>query len=178
MSVHVGLLTVEEFLKLPEPQEGYTELHHGEVVVMPPPKRGHQRIQRRILALLTKLAGKDGIAETEIAFRPLPEHEVWVADVGFVSAKRDQATADDEYLKGSPNLVVEVLSPSNTVDEISEKMSLCMDTGCSSFWVVDPKRKRVSVTEGDVTRHYGPSATAAISCELLTGQIQVREIFE
>ena len=43
MSLHTALLSVEEFLKLPEPQEGHIELHHGEVVVMPPPKKGHHK---------------------------------------------------------------------------------------------------------------------------------------
>ncbi len=176
MSVHTGLLTVGEFLKLPEPKEGHLELHHGEVVVMPPPKRGHQRIQRRVLALLTELAGKAGVAETEMAFRPTPEHEVWVADIGYVKLDRDQATADDEYLTGSPNLVVEVLSPSNTVDEINEEISLCMTTGCPSFWVVDPKRQLVSVTEGNVTKHFRASDT--ISCSVFPREIPVRDIFE
>jgi hypothetical protein len=49
MSVsQTGLLTVDEFLKLPEPKEGRLELHHGEVVQIPPPKKGHQRIQNRL----------------------------------------------------------------------------------------------------------------------------------
>ncbi len=47
-ALQTGLLTVEEFLKLPEPKEGHTELHHGAVVEMPPPKKGHQRIQNRL----------------------------------------------------------------------------------------------------------------------------------
>ena len=111
MSVHTGLLTVEEFQNLAVPKEGHIELHHGEVTFLPPAKRGHQRIQRRILALLTGLAGKEGVVETEMAFRPAPEHEVWMADVGYIKLDRDQATADDEYLTDSPNLVVEVLSP-------------------------------------------------------------------
>lgn len=176
MGARTGLLTVDEFLKLPEPKEGHAELHHGELVVMPPPKRGHQRIQRRILAMLTKLAGNNGIAEMEMAFRPSPEHEVWVADVGYVNLEREQATADGEYLEGAPDLVVEVLSPGNTVDEINEKMALCMDSGCLSFWVVDPKRMLVSVSEGDITKHY--RSGAAISCELLIGPVNVEEIFE
>jgi len=176
MSVHTGLLTVEEFLKLPEPREGHLELHHGEVVVMPPPKKGHQKIQDRLQMLLKPLVGEKSVVRVEMAFRPAPEHEVWQADVGCVSLERDDATGDDEYLMGSPELVVEVLSPSNTMHEINEKMSLCMDNGCVSFWVVDLKRKQVSVTEGDVTKHCGPSA--AISCSVFTGQIQVREIFE
>ena len=142
---------------------------------MPPPKRGQQRIQRRILALLTESAGKGVVAETEMAFRPAPEHEVWVADIGYVKLSRDQNTADDEYLTGAPDLVIEVLSPSNTVDEIAEKIDICMANGCLSFWVVDPKRKVVSVTEGDVTRQYRESAT--IPLPELEGTISVESIF-
>jgi Uma2 family endonuclease len=82
----------------------------------------------------------------------------------------------DAYLMGAPDLVVEVLSPSNTVDEINDKMALCLENGCSSFWVVDPKRKRVSVTEGDVTRHYGPSAQ--VECAILGASFPVGELFD
>jgi len=176
MSVHAGLLTVAEFLKLPAPEEGRLELHHGEVVVMPPPKKGHQKIQDRALVLLKPLVAGKYVVRGEMAFRPAPEHEVWQADVGCVSLERDDATADDEYLMGSPELVVEVLSPSNTVDEINERMSICLDNGCLSFWVLDPKRKRVSVTEGNITRHY--AETGEIACSILAGEIRVRDIFE
>jgi len=176
MSVQAGLMTVGEYLKLPPPKEGHYELHHGEVVLVPPPKWGHQRIQDRIQTLLKRLAGDTGVARMEMAFRPTPEHEVWLADVGFVRAERAESVGEDEYLAGAPDLVVEVLSPSNTVDEINDKMSLCLGNGCSSFWVIDPKRKRLSVTEGDVTRHYG--ASASVTCGLVGGPVQVRDIFE
>ena len=90
--------------------------------------------------------------------------------------QREDATADNEYLDGAPELVVEVLSPSNTVDEINDRMSTCMAAGCISFWVIDPKRKRVSVTEGNITRHY--SETEVISCSIFEGQIPVCDLFE
>ena len=143
---------------------------------MPPPKKGHQRTQHRIQRLLNPLVADRYVVHMEMAFRPSPEYEVWVADVGCVSLERDDATGDDEYLMGSPELVVEVLSPSNTMDEINDKMAICMDNGCVSFWVVDPKRKRVSVTEGNITRHYGEGE--AISCSIFTSEIRVRDIFE
>jgi Uma2 family endonuclease len=176
MSVQAGFVTVEEYLKLPEPKQGHTELHHGEVVLISPPKRGHQRLQHQIEMLLKRLVGETGVVWMEMAFRPASEYEVWQADVGYVSRERDAATGDDEYLAGFPDLVVEVLSPSNTVDEINEKMAVCLDNGCVTVWVVDPKRKRVLVTEGNVTKHYGP--LEAISCNAFSGEIQVREIFE
>jgi Uma2 family endonuclease len=177
MSVHTGLITVEEYLKLPDPKEGRTELHHGEVIVMPPPKNGHQDDQDRIQMLLKRLAGREYVVRMEMAFRPTPEYELWVADVGCISSERHKNTPKDQYIMGAPELVVEVLSPSNRMYQINDKMSICLNNGCKSFWVVDQKRKTVSVTEGNVTRHYGVSDT--ISCSLFSGQqISVRAIFE
>jgi Uma2 family endonuclease len=143
---------------------------------MPPPKEGHHRIQRRIRKLLEVLAGGKGAVDSEFAFRPAGEYEVWVADVAFVTSERDARTGDDEYLAGAPDLVVEVLSPGNTAYEINDKMSVCLDNGCLSFWVVDPKNKRVSVTEGAVTRHYG--VTASFTCDVPGATISVGGIFE
>jgi Uma2 family endonuclease len=176
MSVQTGLITVEEFLQLPDPKEGHTELHHGEVVTVPPPKNGHQEKQDRILMLLKRLAGGMYVVRMEMAFRPKPEYEVWQADVGCISLQRHAATPSDDYIMGAPDLVVEVLSPSNTAEEINDRMAICLENGCVSFWVVDQKRQRVSVTEGKQTRHYDLSD--AITCSLFHGEIPVREIFD
>jgi Uma2 family endonuclease len=176
MSTQAVPVTVEEFLKLPDPKEGHYELHHGEVVLVPPPKRGHHRIQSRIRGLLERIAGDRGIVEIEWAFLPGPAHEFWVADVAFVTAERDADTGDDEYLAGAPDIVAEVLSPANTADEMNEKTAVCLVNGCRSFWVADPKRKRLSVTEGDTTRHYG--VDASFHCDVLGATVSVREIFE
>jgi Uma2 family endonuclease len=176
MAVETALVTVDDFLRLQPPKAGHYELHHGEIILMTAPKWGHQRIQDRVAALLRSRAGDRAYVTKEMSFRPAPEYEVWEADVGLALAERANEVADDEYLMGAPDLAVEVLSPSNTVDEITEKMSICMANGCLSFWVVDPKRKRVSVTEGDVTNHYGVSASSP--CSLLGTSVRVEEIFE
>jgi Uma2 family endonuclease len=177
MSVHTALLSVEEFLKLPEPQEGHIELHHGEVVVMPPPKRGHQRIQDRIMMLLKRLVGNTRVVQMEMAFRPTPEHEVWQADVACVSVERDAATGDDEYLMGSPELVVEVLSSSNTMDEILERQDICLANGCVSFWTVDPKRQIVMVTTPDRRTVVFDRQSLVPLPEPLKGSIEIAKVF-
>jgi Uma2 family endonuclease len=176
MAVETALVTVEEFVRLEPPRAGHYELHHGEIIHMTAPKWGHQRIQDRIAALLRSAAGDRAYVTKEMSFRPAPEYEVWEADVGLTLMERANEVADDEYLMGAPDLAVEVLSPSNTVDEITEKMSVCMANGWVSFWIVDPKRKRVSVTEGDVTKHYG--VPASIWCSLLEADVGVEEIFK
>jgi Uma2 family endonuclease len=141
MGATTALVTVSEFLRIPEPAAGHYELHHGEVIHIAPPKSGHQRMQEHLRKILSRMIGDRGVVRVEMAFQPAPEYEVWIADVGVVSKNRDEQTPDNEYLQGAPDLVVEVLSPSNTVEEISDKMHVCLEHGCSSFWLVDTTRK-------------------------------------
>jgi Uma2 family endonuclease len=49
--------------------------------------------------------------------------------------------------EGAPDLAVEVLSPSNRAGAIRDKVADYLAAGCSLVWVVDPRRRRVSVHE-------------------------------
>ncbi len=99
-------------------------------------------------------SGRYGIVETELPFRALPENDLRVADVAFVTHERWREAGDDD-LFGAPDLTIEVLSPSNTASEIYEKIALCIENGCREFWVVDPRLRQVKVSTPDgLTRTY------------------------
>lgn len=170
----MGSVTFDEFSSLPDPPSGHLELHHGQVILVPSRKHHHAEIRQALLELLLPFTRGKGFLTNEFPFRA-PGHEAWQADVGFVHEDRRAGIAD--YLMGAPDLVIEVLSPSNTVDEINDKMDICMANGCRSFWVVDPKRRLVSVTEGDVTRQYRAAASILLP-EPLEGTIPVAAIFD
>ena len=104
-----------------------------------------------------------------------PEYQVWRADVAVLRLERTTRIGGDEYLQGAPDLVVEVLSPSNTAQEINDKIAVCLENGCASFWVVDDRRKQVTVTEGDITKRYAQATT--IPSDVLGGSIRVEDIF-
>jgi Uma2 family endonuclease len=145
-----ALMTVEEFRKLPEDSGGvYHELRHGEVVAVTRPKFRHYRIQSRLRDLLKATSPTGSLAEYEFAFRALPEHELRVADVAFVTAERAALIEPDGYLHGPPELVIDVLSPSNTAAELYEKETLCLRNGAQQFWIVDPDRRQVKVATPD-----------------------------
>src|SRR5689334_19818504 len=114
MHVAEQLVTVEEYAKLPKPADGWYELRNGEVVKMTYPKVKHRRIQNRIAHLWEAALGASGTIWTEFPFRPEPEHQLWAADVGFASLGRIGPEDDESYFRGAPDLVAEVLSPSNT----------------------------------------------------------------
>ena len=50
------------------------------------------------------------------------------------------------YLAGTPELVIEIRSPSNTKSQIREDAALCLANGCEQFWVVAYNKKTVTVT--------------------------------
>lgn len=144
------LMTVEEFQKLPE-DSGlvYHELRHGEIVAVTRPKLKHIKVQKRLERLLETASGGAGVAVMELSFRPLAEHELRVADVAYVSIERWSRADPEGDFMGAPELVIEVLSPSNTAAEIYDKEKLCLENGAKEFWVVDPDRRQVKVSTPD-----------------------------
>ena len=139
------LMTFAEFETLPE-QELRQELRHGEPVNVAPPKHGHYLIQHRLRRLLEALAAGAGEVGTEFGFR-VGEYEYRIADVGFLSKSRWDRIPVQGYLEGAPELVIEILSPSNTAAEIQDKKEICLENGTVEFWVVDPKRQQVKVSD-------------------------------
>jgi Uma2 family endonuclease len=136
----------------------------------------HTRIQRELVLRLTRYC-QGFCATTEVPFRPFPEHELWVADVAMVTEQRWRATPRRAWLSGSPELVAEVLSPSNTVQEINDKRRTCLQSGCKEFWVLDPKLETIEVSTPD-----GQSRTYAAGDEIpldrfASGKLTVAEVF-
>jgi Uma2 family endonuclease len=150
MAAVTHLMTVEAFRKLPEDHGSvYHELRHGELVPVTRPKLKHHLIQDRLVELLKPVAQSAGHVSMEFAFRALPEHELRVADVAFVRRERLDNTDPNDNLHGAPEIVIEVLSPSNTAAEIYDKEKLCLENGAQEFWVVDPDRRQVKVSTPD-----------------------------
>jgi Uma2 family endonuclease len=142
-------MTVEEFAALPETGPFHSELHNGELVQVPVPNHEHYCIQRRVRRLLEAAAGESGVVDTELAFRALPEYEYRIADVAYVSQERWDQIDPESNLRGAPDLVIEVLSPSNTAAEMAEKEKLCLENGSKEFWVLYPKLRQVKVSTPD-----------------------------
>ena|SRR5689334_8799671 len=177
MGTTTGLITVEELRQMPDPPGARYELHHGELVAVTFPKRRHNDIEHRLYDLLKPLAAT-GTVRIEFAFRPLPEYEFWSADVAFISRDRWDASDPDDNLHGSPELVIEVLSPSNTASEMLDRKQMCLSTGAIEFWAVDPKRQVVEVSSRTGrARFYG--AGESITSDVFPGaSIPVDSIFE
>lgn len=170
------LMTVQQYRELPQREDIIRELHWGQVVALTRPKMKHAKLQSRLVRLLRPKAEHLGVVESEVAFRALPEYDLRGADAAFISHERWDKTDDDDNLRGSPELVIEVLSPSNTKQEMRENAALYLSTGSEEFWIADPKQRNVTVMrrEGGA-RVYDMGQS--IQLALFGGELSVSDIF-
>jgi len=72
-------------------------------------------------------------------------------DVSFVSAARlkQLLPTPEQFLQGAPDFVVEVLSPSDRMAQVSRKLQHYFDHGTRLAWLVNPKRQQVHIYTPD-----------------------------
>ena len=142
----ISTLTVTEFMNLPRHAGVRQELHHGKLFETALVKSLHTKMQDAFVEALNEVLDPAYKAIKEFPFRPLPEFEAWVADVAIVEKARWEATPEDDYFAGTPLLVIEILSPSNTASEMLDREQTCLSSGAIEFWLLDPKRRTVRTT--------------------------------
>lgn len=67
----------------------------------------------------------------------------------------DRSRLDDKGCKGSPDLIVEVLSPATARKDLKEKLSLYEKVGVREYWIVDPAVNTVMVFRQTDEQRFG-----------------------
>lgn len=146
-------MTTVELLALPE--DGMDRwLVRGQLREKPMTVRN--RFHSKIMATLSRHIGN------WLAEQPLPHGDVLVGEAGvrllgdpdstfgvdivYISADMaNRQTDKTTLLDGVPILAVEILSPSDTTEEIDEKIDCYQDAGVPLVWVVDPHDRTILV---------------------------------
>jgi len=148
MSTATRLITAEQLMQMPDDRR--RELVRGELREMPPSGFDHGATVDSIQVLLSNYvrANRLGVvvgAETGFRLSRNPD-TVRGVDVGFVRADRIPATGRPTvYWEGAPDLAVEVVSPSDTVEAVEEKVDDYISAGCAMVVVINPRRRTLTV---------------------------------
>ena len=143
----VTKLTVEEFLRLPKEPGKRFELDRGELIVESSPSYRHNRIRYRIARHLDEFVQRNqlGGVTVEQDFRLAPDI-IRNPDVAFVATEPlSRMDADRSPIEGVANLAIEVVSPSNSAEDLLTKIHQYLDAGCRAVWVFYPSLKRVGI---------------------------------
>ena len=152
MQAPARLTTADDLLRMPDttPDGFQLELVKGELRRTRLPGIRHGVIEMRLgqaLANHVDQARLGVIVPGDTGFKlEVNPDTVRFPDIGFVRRERIQAAGImDGYWPGAPDLAIEILSPSDSVQAIREKVSQYLDHGTSEVWFVEPKAARVTI---------------------------------
>ena len=145
----------ERFVMLPENAERLFELINGEVVEVV--SNGKSSALGSLMIVF--LGGF--VLQNKLGFTTGADggykigSERYIPDCAFISKEKQAKPTSEAYNSNPPDLVVEVLSPSNTPDEIASKVDNYLRAGVV-VWVVNPDAQRVTVHRPDAApKTYG-----------------------
>jgi Uma2 family endonuclease len=117
--------------------------------------RGSSRVAARIVFLLQRHVEQTGEAEvydSSLGYQCFPEEPARFRkpDVSAIRRERLAGLEPDPGLMPIPaDLVVEVISPGDTVYEVSQKVEEYLENGFKLIWVVHPNTKTVVIHRAD-----------------------------
>lgn len=142
------LMTAEDLYQLDDDEYRY-DLIRGELIRMSPANAEHGGIAAEIGGELrahvkTNRLGKTYAAETGFILARSPDI-VLAPDAAFVRADRLPPREQwSRFLELAPDLVVEVVSPSDRWTEVNEKVTEYLRYGVLLVWIVDPRLQQVT----------------------------------
>ncbi|HEY0078181.1 MAG TPA: Uma2 family endonuclease [Pyrinomonadaceae bacterium] len=152
MSTTTRKMTADELFNMPEDGFRY-ELIDGELIKMSPTGVEHSVIMIRLGAFLITYVEENDLGVVgggDVGVR-LTDYTVIAPDIAFVSKERIPAEGIPKaYWRQTPDLVVEIISPSEVLKESREKAERWLAEGARMVWLVNPRRRNVTV--------YRPSA--------------------
>ena len=147
-------LTFEEFQKLPEREGTIYELDEGELLMEPSPALRHNLIRQRIAMKLIQFveSAKLGVVAEEMDFR-LARDTVRNPDVAFITSEHlKKIDLDRSPVEGPPAFAVEVISPTNSAQDMAKKTQQYLNAGCRLVWIVYPSLRMVEIRSPSGTR--------------------------
>jgi Uma2 family endonuclease len=144
------LLTAEEFAELPNPEDGsQQELVKGVVITMPPPSFYHGHVRLKIGRKIGDFveARQLGVAtsnDSGVILERDPD-TVRGPDVAYWSRERLPEPPRKGWPNVAPDLVVEVLSPSDVFTSVQRKVQQYLRAGTRVVWILVPEDRSVAV---------------------------------
>ncbi len=128
------------------------EIINGDIVMISSPSISHQRVFGVLFNQLTNfLEGKPcEVFSAPLDVRLFEKEGDTPKDVDTVVQPDifvvcDKSKYDDKGIRGAPDFIIEILSPSTRRHDVLVKFNLYQRAGVREYWIVDPNNKSVQV---------------------------------
>ena len=175
-----AVFTYADYVQMPE--DVRCEIIDGELIMAAAPYLIHQQIAADLGSIINQFVkanrlGRMYFAPTDVY---LSETNIVQPDLVFVSAARSHILTEAN-IRGAPDLVVEIASPSTARRDRTIKADLYARFGVAEYWICNPTSETVDTLRLERGRlvpagHY--TLTDPLSTPLLPGlQIDLRDVF-
>ena len=154
------IYTYEDYLNWPDDRR--IELINGQIYLLAPPSRIHQKILLNIAdQFYSYLKNKNCevyVAPFSVRFpagNEKSDKEIQTVVEPDIVVVCDESKLDDKGCKGAPDLIVEITSPSTARRDKIEKFNLYEKYRVKEYWIVEPELKMVSVFTLQENNRYG-----------------------
>jgi Uma2 family endonuclease len=146
MATATKLVTYGEWLNMPEVSDVIEEVVNGVIVPMPPPKAIHAYVVDSLGDMLKRHVDRAQVrvllTQFGLVIRKAPL-AVRIPDLAMF--RKSNVVEEDGYFHSAPELVVEVLSPSNNRSEREAKLRDYESLGVPEVWVLSPEARTIEV---------------------------------
>lgn len=144
VSMHVKL-NYDDLREFPNDGRRH-ELVEGEHIMTPAPSMKHQSVSGNLFTLFHTFAQKSKLgrvfhAPFDVVFS---EWDVTEPDIVYISQARLKILTPDN-VRGAPDLIVEILSPSSDAMDRKVKFKLYEKYGVREYWIIDPGNESVDI---------------------------------
>ncbi|WP_377330266.1 Uma2 family endonuclease [Piscibacillus salipiscarius] len=146
--------TYEEFLQLRHDSDRRYEYIDGDIYLLASPKVAHQYTVTQLLTMFSVYFDNGEclpfVAPFDIEVkRQSTEEKNMVQPDLMVICDLYQHVGEDDYYKGVPSLIVEVLSKRTQKKDLIFKLNLYMSCGVKEYWIVNPDNQEVMIYHFD-----------------------------
>ena len=148
LTKRAGTWTYEDLFALPNDDRRW-EIIDGELYEMPAPTSAHARaivaLMRLLLPIIDRLGGELLFAPLDVFFAGADPVE---PDI-LVLLPGGRGRVVRHGVVGPPDLLIEVLSPSNRAHDQVRKRALYARGGVREYWIVDPDAASIEIIGAD-----------------------------
>jgi Uma2 family endonuclease len=163
------LLTAEEFDNYPFEEDKRYELDEGELIEMTRPAYRHNEILDETLVALKVYLRKNriGLALGSENLYAISRSTRLAPDVAVILGDRRAELLNAKVIPIIPDLVVEVLSPSETPRMVLRKLKQYFTAGVREVWMIDPETKTAEIWTGPKLPEHELTVADSITSPLL-----------
>lgn len=181
-----GMVTYGAFLELTKESEKRFELIDGVIYNLASPSYKHQHVVGELFGTFYNwFKGKKCTALTsplDVTFVKEQTNICVVQPDIVIICDKDNLDEKDKY-KGTPTLVIEVLSPTTRSKDMLTKLELYKQCGVKEYWIVDPINEHIlvySLEDNEIVNNktYSKSARQTVQSDVFDGLVaDLQEVF-